>query len=109
MLEKARTNLKAIREKERLEEQRELMAKTSEAGATAEVSEILADIRLAMKSLGVTQVELAERCGLTQPVIAAYLTGKREPGAKNLALIAKALGMKWKLTKGDGDWPMVID
>lgn len=50
---------------------------------------LIADER---KSLGMTQAELAKKCGLTQPMIARYEGGYPVPTA-NLKTIAKVLGL----------------
>jgi transcriptional regulator with XRE-family HTH domain len=44
---------------------------------------------------GMTQRELADASGLTQPVIAAYETRTREPGAGRLERLAEALGTRF--------------
>ena len=66
---------------------------------------MLAQIRSAMETQGLTQAELAEKCGFKQPLLAAYLSGRKQPGIQNLATIAEALGMEWRLA---GSWPAVI-
>ena len=88
----------AVAESERLEEQRHHMARTIELGLDARVAEMLADIRVAMRQQGLSQQDLADRCGWKQPLVAAYLTGAKEPGAANLAKLAAAVGCVWRLT-----------
>lgn len=42
---------------------------------------------------GLTQKQLAERTGLTQPAVSSYLTGKMTPGPAKLMAFATALGV----------------
>jgi transcriptional regulator with XRE-family HTH domain len=51
-----------------------------------------------MAEQGLTQQDVADRCGWRQPQVAAYLTGAKEPGVKNLAKLASAVGCLWRLT-----------
>lgn len=88
----------AIAECERLEKQRALVARTVELGIDGRVAEMIADVRLRIEERGLTQQEVAERCGWTQPLVAAYLNGAKEPGATNLAKLASAVGCVWRLT-----------
>lgn len=46
-------------------------------------------IRTARRQAGLTQAELARRAGMTQPVVAAYEAGRREP---TLPMLRKLLG-----------------
>lgn len=96
-LGKANSDAAAIAEAERLEKQRHLMAKTVDAGVDGRVAEMIADIQLKMSDQKLTQQEVADRCGWSQPLVAAYLTGAKEPGAKNLAKLASAVGCAWRL------------
>lgn len=61
------------------------------------VVEILADLRLRIKDLGLTQTEVASRCGWPQSQVAAYLNGLKEPTLGNLAKLAAAVGCVWRL------------
>ena len=61
------------------------------------VAEMLADIKLRMAEQELTQAEVAERCGWSQPQVAAYLSGRKEPGIRNLTKLAHALGRVWRL------------
>lgn len=45
-----------------------------------------------MQRKHITQQELADRTGIAQPQISAYITGKRMPSFYNVDKIAKALG-----------------
>lgn len=94
----AQSNKAAVAECERLEKHRSLMARTVELGVDGRVAEMIADVRLRMQEHGLTQNDVAERCGWTQPLVAAYLTGAKEPGATNLAKLASAIGCVWRLT-----------
>ena len=98
VIAKAEKSQAAVAESERLEAQRHHMASTIELGVDGRVAEMLADIRIAMQRLDLSQQEVADRCGWKQPLVAAYLTGKKEPGVGNLAKLAAAVGCVWRLT-----------
>lgn len=98
MLERAANNPAAVAEADRLDQQRHLMAKTVEAGVDGRVAEMLADVALKIREQGLTQQDVADRCGWPQSLVSAYLTGGKEPGAKNLAKMASAVGCVWRLT-----------
>jgi DNA-binding Xre family transcriptional regulator len=55
-------------------------------------TEFSARLRRTMLLKGVSQNELADRTGITRPMINRYMTGKSEPGFYNLDKIARALG-----------------
>ena len=97
VLDIARSNADDVAEAQRLNREREITAKTVDAGVDAQVAEMLAAIRLRMQDSGMTQSDLAAACGWKQPLIAAYLSGSKLPGAGNLAKIAEALGARWRL------------
>lgn len=48
-------------------------------------------IRMLRKALGLTQEQLAEKINATKPSIAAYETGRREAGYRNLIGLSRAL------------------
>lgn len=106
VLARAKKSPAAVAEAEQLELQRHHMAKTIELGIDGRVAEMLADVRLKMQAAGLTQAEVAERCGWPQSLVAAYLTGGKEPGAKNLAKMASAVGCVWRLVPGQ---PLVAE
>ena len=65
--------------------------------------------RAARVALGMTQVQIAERCGLPQGVVSRYERGEiEEPGATKMITLARALGVtvEW-LTLGEGEGPAV--
>jgi len=47
-----------------------------------------------MKSVGMTQVQLAEACGVTQATISKLLSGDRNPSVELLGKLAQALGVQ---------------
>jgi len=47
-------------------------------------------LRQARRSAGLTQVELANRAGVTQSVISAYESGHRQPSLRTLAALVEA-------------------
>ena len=49
-------------------------------------------IRRARRQAGLTQAALAKRAGITQPVVAAYETGRREPTLPTLRKLLGAAG-----------------
>jgi hypothetical protein len=65
-----------------------------------QVAEMLADIKVRMAEQDMTQAHVAERCGWSQPQVAAYLSGRKEPGIRNLTKLAHAVGRVWRLTPG---------
>jgi transcriptional regulator with XRE-family HTH domain len=52
------------------------------------------NIRKRREALDFSQEMLAEKAGLDQTYISGIECGKRNPGIKNVARIAKALGIK---------------
>ena len=103
VLAKANKSKDAVAEADRLDRERAITAKAVEAGVDGRVAEMLAAIRVEMKDQGVTQEQLAERCGWAQSLVAKYLTGKSEPGSQNLAKMAEALECRWRLSRLEGE------
>lgn len=50
-------------------------------------------LREARRRAGLTQVELAQRAGVTQSMISAYESGRREPALRTLAALVRATGL----------------
>lgn len=48
-------------------------------------------LREKRKAAGLTQIELAERVGVTQTAISYWETGRRRPGVDDALLLAEAL------------------
>jgi hypothetical protein len=94
----ANASAEAIAIAHQLDQHRKLSAKAIEIGIDARVAEMLADVRVRMKLLGLTQSDVADHCGWNQSVVAAYLTGAKEPGIGNLSKLATAVGCVWRLT-----------
>lgn len=59
-----------------------------------EVGDIRGMLAIARKARGITQKELAERCGLAEVTIRKYEMGRRFPNAETLKRITKELGVK---------------
>jgi uncharacterized protein len=59
-------------------------------------------VRRARTAAGLTQAELAARAGVTQSVISAYESGRREPAVPTLARLVEAAGMRLDLGVTDG-------
>jgi transcriptional regulator with XRE-family HTH domain len=55
-------------------------------------------IRTIRRRSGLTQAEMAKRCGLARPALSAYENGRRQPSVATLARIAAACGAKVELT-----------
>lgn len=55
-----------------------------------DVDNIGQKIRQAMKEAGLTQQKLADKLGITNPVVNVWVTGKRSPRYENLKKIAEA-------------------
>jgi predicted nucleotidyltransferase/DNA-binding XRE family transcriptional regulator len=49
-------------------------------------------LRTARKAAGLTQAELARRAGVTQSVVSAYESGRREPAVSTLSRLIEATG-----------------
>lgn len=84
---------------ERIERERATTARNLDLGMEARSAEMLADVRVRMAEQGLTQQDVADRCGWTQPLVAAYLNGRKEPGVRNLAKLAEAVGRVWRLVE----------
>ncbi len=56
------------------------------------VERAAAVIRKARRRSGLSQAELARRAGMTQPVISAYESGRREPSLSMLAKLVESAG-----------------
>ena len=59
-------------------------------------------LKAARKSVGMTQKELAERCGIYEPNLSAYESGKAKPKIDNLIKISSTIGMNFCYDK-DGE------
>jgi len=55
-------------------------------------------LRTARKRAGLSQVELAERAGITQSVISAYESGRRQPSLPMLAALVEASGYELEVS-----------
>lgn len=66
-------------------------------------------VRVMRKLLGLTQAELAEKLGVTNPAIVAYEKGKQEPTLRNLLILAQTLNtsIDWLVT-GNENWQREI-
>lgn len=60
---------------------------------TTQTTALIATIRTAMQTQGVTQVQLAERIGTSPGTMHRYLHGHVQPGAAVLQRMLDALGM----------------
>lgn len=49
-------------------------------------------LKQSLKDNNISQIELAQKIGMSQSVVNNYCTGKREPTLNVLILISKALG-----------------
>ena len=54
-------------------------------------------LRVARRLSGLTQAELAERAGTSQPVISAYENGRRDPTTRTLRRLVAAAGGRLEL------------
>jgi transcriptional regulator with XRE-family HTH domain len=55
-------------------------------------------IALARRRSGLTQAELADRAGTSQPVISAYEHGRRDPSFRTLARLIEATGERLQIS-----------
>lgn len=62
-------------------------------------------IRLMRHGLGLKQMELAERLGVSKGAIAAYEIGKNEPNLKNLIGLSRILGVSTDWLLGEAPLP----
>ena len=53
---------------------------------------VLTRIKSTRELLGLSQAELARRCGLTRQVICGWETGGRQPSLESLLVVAGVLG-----------------
>ena len=61
------------------------------------------------KERGLTQVQLANRLGITQGTFALYETGKRNPKIETVKKIAKALNVCWSMLCDEDDSEQALD
>jgi predicted nucleotidyltransferase/DNA-binding XRE family transcriptional regulator len=54
-------------------------------------------LRETREQVGLTQAQLAERCGVTQSVISAYESGRREPSVPTLQRLIGGTGLRLEL------------
>lgn len=55
-------------------------------------------LRQARRRTGITQAELAKRCGVPQSVLSAYERGRRQPSVAALARLLASMGLGLQLT-----------
>ena len=101
----AREDKAVLEQSKTIIEERRRVNETVERGASEGAAKMLAQLRAEMEKQGLTQSEMAERCGWKQPLLAAYLSGRKQPGIQNLAKMAETLGVEWRLS---APWPMTI-
>lgn len=63
----------------------------SEVATSEEHAEFCERVKARRKELGLTQVEMAEKLGMTQPSYAQIEMGRREPGLMQIYRVAIAL------------------
>ncbi len=65
-------------------------------------------IKVARLKTGLSQTELARRAGTSQPTIAAYEAGRKEPSVSTLARVVRAAGVDLRMGLGrledDDEW-----
>jgi len=89
----------AIRFAEKLASQQTQESLLTEEGIAMQADAVRAEIGRQMEKQGITQVELARRCGIAQSVVSLYLNGKKEPGLGRLLEIITALDCEWVIRK----------
>ncbi|TVR89039.1 MAG: XRE family transcriptional regulator [Spirochaetaceae bacterium] len=72
----------------------------------SDVRRILAEnVRKQRRQLGMSQFQLAERCGISSSFIGEIETSKKYPSAETLAVLAHALGLApYQLYLDGSDW-----
>ncbi len=68
----AETNPKAVAESERIDKARKIAARSVELGLDGHVAEMIAEIRLRIEDSGLTQSEVAARCGWPASLLSGY-------------------------------------
>lgn len=74
----------------------ELTAEEKEVNKT--IAQIALMIRKSRKKMGITQAELAEKCGVSQPMVCQWESAESAFPAETLVKIAQALGLKLEIT-----------
>ena len=97
VLATVQNNPKAVAEAGRLENARKLAARSVELGLDGQVAEMIAEIRLKIDGSGLTQSDVAARCGWPASLLSGYLTGQKLPGTENLVKLAHTLGFQWRM------------
>ena len=67
--------------------------KKAESGNYEPLQQIVAVLREARRKKGITQKELAELSGITQPDISRFENGRGNPSVKTLSCLARGMGM----------------
>lgn len=94
LLALAAADKQAVAECARLEAERKNWIDISIIGR---VAEMIADIRLKMQAVGLTEHDIADRCDLQPDLVAAYLNGSKEPDVTSFVKLATAVGCVWRL------------
>lgn len=97
VLATVQANPKAVAEAERMDKSRKLAARSVELGLDGQVAEMMAEIKLKIEDSGLTQAEVAARCGWPASLLSGYLTGQKLPGMENLVKLAHTLGFRWRM------------
>lgn len=66
-------------------------------------------LKKAMQLRGFRQIDLSSKTGIERGTISNYINGKYKPKAKNVIIIAKALGVNSPWLLGAKDVPMEIE
>lgn len=61
------------------------------------IIEMMAHVRIKMRVNDLSLQAFAQRCGLPESQVEAYLNGTEEPSVKNLTKLATGVGCVWRL------------
>ena len=81
----------AIELSRKLERQRVELAASIEASAEHMARLVMSAIEREMVRAKLTQKEIADRTGISQPAVSLYFAGKKQPGIVNLVKLAAAV------------------
>ena len=98
VLAAAKANEVVKRIAERMEIERDGTIGSVELKSDTQLFQLLDSIKKHMDVMDLTQSDVATMCGWSQELLSEYLSGKVEPGVKNLAKLAASVGLSLDLS-----------
>ena len=83
---------------ERMEIERDGTLGSIELNSDTQLVHLLDSIKKRIDLLNLTESDVATMCGWSQELLSEYLSGKVEPGVKNLAKLAASVGLSLDLS-----------